>query len=367
MVPDRTTWPRKTRELRNQLIDSRVWNELRFRPDDVVIATYAKAGTTWTQQIVAQLIFGGRDGIDVSTISPWLDLRVTPKEAKLAALEAQEHRRFIKTHLPVDALVFSPDAKYIYVGRDGRDVVWSLYNHHANATDDWYRLINDTPGRVGPPIAPPPPSVRQYFLEWLEGDGYPFWSFWDNVSSWWAIRHLPNVLFLHFADLKRDLPGQMRRGGAFLDIGLDERAFDSAVRHCSFDHMKAHAEKYAPHRGRLYKGGARAFIHQGTNSRWGDVLSAEDCRRYEAAAAERLGWRCARWLAEGGSIDQDLGLAGSRADPPLRLETSRSSSGPPGAAATECGHPPRITKRSPQEGESHVQHSSRQARPRARV
>jgi aryl sulfotransferase len=340
MVPDRTTWPRKTRELRNQLIDTRVWNEFRFRPDDVVVATYAKAGTTWTQQIVAQLIFGGREGVDVATLSPWLDLRVPPKEVKLAALGAQQHRRFIKTHLPVDALVFSPAAKYIYVGRDGRDVVWSLYNHHANATDDWYRLINDTPGRVGPPIAPPPPSVRQYFLEWLEGDGYPFWSFWDNVSSWWAIRHLPNVLFLHFADLKRDLPGQMQRVAAFLDIRLEDEAFAAAVRHCSFDHMKAHAEMCAPHRGRLYKGGAQAFIHKGTNGRWREVLSAEDCRRYEAAAIERLGWPCARWLAEGGSIDQDHGLAGSRADPPLRLETARSSSGPRGAAAANCRHRP---------------------------
>jgi aryl sulfotransferase len=173
MVTDTTAWPSKTRELRSQLLNSRVWNDFRFRPDDVVIATYAKAGTTWTQQIVAQLIFGGREGIDVASLSPWLDLRVPPKEVKLAALEAQRHRRFIKTHLPVDALVFSPDAKYIYVGRDGRDVVWSLYNHHANTNDDWYRLYNDTPGRVGPPLDRPPASIRQYFLEWLEGDGYP--------------------------------------------------------------------------------------------------------------------------------------------------------------------------------------------------
>jgi aryl sulfotransferase len=224
MVSDTTAWPRKTRELRSQLLDSSVWNEFRFRPDDVVIATHAKAGTTWTQQIVAQLIFGGRDGLDVATLSPWLDLRVPPKEVKLRALEAQRHRRFIKTHLPVDALVFSPEAKYIYVGRDGRDVVWSLYNHHASVSDDWYRWYNDTPGRVGPPLGPPPASIRQYFLEWLERDGHPFWSFWDNVSSWWAIRHLPNVLFLHFADLKRDLPGQMRRVAAFLEIELDKMA-----------------------------------------------------------------------------------------------------------------------------------------------
>lgn len=303
MIFDVISWPCKTRELHGPLLDSTVWNEFRFRPDDVVIATYAKAGTTWTQQIVAQLIFGGQDGIDVATLSPWLDLRVPSKEVKLAALEAQQHRRFIKTHLPVDALVFSPDAKYIYVGRDGRDVVWSLYNHHVNVNEDWYRLYNDTPGRIGSPMPRPPSSIRQYFLEWLEGDGYPFWSFWDNICSWWAIRHLPNVLFLHFADLKRDLPEQIGKVAAFLEIKLDEEAFDAAVRHCSFDYMKGHAEKSAPHGGRFFKGGAQTFIHKGTNGRWRDVLSAAECRRYEATAEERLGRRCARWLAEGGSPD----------------------------------------------------------------
>src|SRR5690606_33900533 len=75
MISETTAWPRKTRELRHQLFDSAIWNEFRFRADDVVIATYAKAGTTWTQQIVAQLIFGGRDGIDVASLSPWLDMR----------------------------------------------------------------------------------------------------------------------------------------------------------------------------------------------------------------------------------------------------------------------------------------------------
>ena len=294
MVTDMTAWPRKTRELHNHAFDSTAWNEFRFRPDDVVIATYAKSGTTWVQQIVGQLIFGGREGIDVATLLPWLELRFPSKEAKLAALEAQEHRRFIKTHLPVDALLFSPEAKYIYVGRDGRDVVWSLYNHHANALEEWYRLRNDTPGRVGPPIGRPPASIRQYFLEWLEGDGHPFWSFWENVSSWWAIRHLPNVLLLHFADLKRDLRGQMRRVAASLEIALDAEAFGAAVRHCSFDYMKAHAAKCAPRGGSFLKGGSRTFIHKGTNGRWRDVLSADDCRRYEAAAnAARLPGRAA--------------------------------------------------------------------------
>ncbi len=174
-------WPRKVRELHNHHFDSTIWNEFEFRDDDVVIATYGKSGTTWVQQIVSQLIFDGAEDIEVPALSPWLDLRVPPKDAKLAAVAAQTHRRFLKTHLPVDALTYSPRAKYLYIGRDGRDVVWSLYNHHANANDLWYQALNDTPERIGPPIAPPGASVRDYFLEWLDRDGYPFWSLWENA------------------------------------------------------------------------------------------------------------------------------------------------------------------------------------------
>src|SRR6478672_3533169 len=100
--------PKKCREMHNHHFDSTIWNDFNFRDDDIVIATYAKSGTTWMQQIVSQLIFGGAPGLPVAEMSPWLDLRVPPKIEKLAAVETQTHRRFIKTHLPVDALVFSP-------------------------------------------------------------------------------------------------------------------------------------------------------------------------------------------------------------------------------------------------------------------
>jgi aryl sulfotransferase len=300
MRTDAIAWPRKTREIHNHHMDSTVWNDFRFRPDDIVIATYAKSGTTWVQQIVGQLVFAGREDVDVAELSPWVDLRVPPKEIKLAKLEAQESRRFIKTHLPVDALVFSPEAKYLYIGRDGRDVVWSLYNHHARANETWYGALNDTPGRVGPPLPRPPDSVPQYFREWLDGDGYPFWPFWENVGSWWAVRDLPNVMMLHFADLKRDLPGGIRRIAGFLDIELDDAGLELVARHCSFAYMKEHAERTAPLGGVLWEGGARTFIHKGTNGRWHDVLSAEDSERYEAMAMERLGPACASWLARGG-------------------------------------------------------------------
>src|SRR4249920_522919 len=94
--------PRKTREIHSHHFDSTIWNDLVFRDDDIVISTYAKSGTTWMQQIIAQLIFGGDPKLEVAEMSPWLDLRVPPKQVKLPLVEAQTHRRFLKTHLPVD-------------------------------------------------------------------------------------------------------------------------------------------------------------------------------------------------------------------------------------------------------------------------
>jgi aryl sulfotransferase len=100
------------------------------------------------------LIFNGAEGVANDDISVWVDVRHPPREVKHAKLEAQTHRRFIKTHLPVDALVFSPKAKYLYVARDGRDVAWSLHNMQLSATEDWLKLCNEAPYRVDPPIGP---------------------------------------------------------------------------------------------------------------------------------------------------------------------------------------------------------------------
>src|SRR5262245_66259143 len=94
------------------------------------ISTCSKAGTNCVQQIVGQLVFGGAPGVYTSNhISPWIDFRLNPGGPAAAA---QKHRRFLKTHLPIDTLPYSTDAKYIYVGRDGRDVYWSWHNHYAN-------------------------------------------------------------------------------------------------------------------------------------------------------------------------------------------------------------------------------------------
>jgi aryl sulfotransferase len=291
-------YPQKTREIINNIFDSSIWNDFHYRDDDIIITSYAKSGTTWLQQIVGQLLFDGDPDLDVAALSPWVDLHWPPKAEKFALLEQQQHRRFLKTHLPPDALAFSPQVKYIYIARDGRDVAWSLYNHYANRDLAWGREMAEKAGVS--PLPNIPTSALGFFHNWLEKEGYPFWPYWENISGWWKIKDLANVHFIHYANLKHDLPLEIERIAQFLDIPKPEdEIWQAIVHHCSFEYMKDNAEQFAPMAGRAWKGGAKTFIYKGVNQRWKDILSAEDIHRYEAKAVAQLGPACAHWLATG--------------------------------------------------------------------
>jgi aryl sulfotransferase len=293
-------WPKKTRDIRTSICDSTRWNWFRYRDDDIIVATYAKTGTTWTQQIVGQLIFQGQEGTLFDT-SPWVDFRAIPLELVLETVEAQKHRRFLKTHLPLDALVYSPKVKYLYIGRDGRDMAWSLYNHHAGFTPKAYDLINNVMGRVGPELEPPKVDVVEYFRGWLDGkEGLPIGvSFFEHVQGWWNARQLPNILLLHFNNLKADLPGQMRQIAKFLDIEIDEAKFPQMVEHCTFDYMRRTASKHSPILDMVFQAGGNTFFNKGTNGRWKDLLTAADLKKYDEVVRANLSADCAHWLATG--------------------------------------------------------------------
>ena len=102
------------------------------------------------QRILSLLIFGTGPLPDVlSRVSPWIDCRyVDPLDEVVDRIEAQPHRRFLKTHLPLDALPFDEGVRYVVVGRDTRDVFMSLWNHYRSYTDVMYELTaaGDAPG-----------------------------------------------------------------------------------------------------------------------------------------------------------------------------------------------------------------------------
>jgi aryl sulfotransferase len=272
---------------------------VQLRPGDIVIATWAKAGTTWLQQIVLQLLTSGGEDVSALDRVVWVEERWVPRQRMMGALDACIGRRVLKTHLPVDALVFSPVAKYIYIGRDGRDVLWSWHNHHTKLRQVVYDLLNGTPGRKGPPLGKPTEDIRAYFHEWLDKDGFPLWPFWSHVQSWWDIRHLPNVMLTHFSRLKGDMRGAILCFAGFLGINVDPEALPRILEHCSFEYMQSHASALSRWFETSLVGGGKTFVHRGTNGRWANVLTTSDVAKYENAASTHLTPDCARWLATG--------------------------------------------------------------------
>jgi aryl sulfotransferase len=296
--PAASSWPTKTREIQDWAQDSTLWNDFAFRDDDIIIATYPKSGTTWMQQIVGQLIFSGAE-VAVRELSPWLDMLGIPQEVIQAQLASRDHRRFIKTHLPFDALVSVPQARYIYVVRDPRDVVWSWHNFHSHFTPLFYDIMNAVPNRVGPRIEPMTLDVRNYYHLWLDQNGYPNTPYWPHVQSWWDARHLPNILLMHFDALKADLAGSIRRIADFIEIEIDESVFPDILEHCSFAYMKRHADKMSPPDENTVAGGGDTFMNKGERGRWRDVLSLEEIAKCDDLADLHLSADCARWLRTG--------------------------------------------------------------------
>ena len=117
--------------------DSIRWDGFELRDSDVVISTPPKCGTTWTQMLCALLIFDGPEfPAPLSTLSPWLDQTIRPLDEVVAAYGAQHHRRFIKTHTPLDGIPLRENVTYVVVGRDPRDVMISMEHHLENLDFD---------------------------------------------------------------------------------------------------------------------------------------------------------------------------------------------------------------------------------------
>ena len=311
----KTGLPELTRVYQNHHLDSTRWERFRPRGDDIVVATPYKSGTTWMQTIVRRLLFGEREAEmpSLGELSPWMDRRLSPLDDVISDLETQEHRRSVKTHLPLDGLPYHPQVKYVVVSRDARDVFMSLWNHYRNYTDHFYDLLNETPGRVGDPLPRCPGDIRRLWRMWTtrgwfewDSEGFPYWSNMRHVQTWWDYRRLPNILFVHFNDLLADLPGEVSRVARFLDIELDDESLASTVDAVTFRSMKQNAEKTWPRLDSLMSGGAQTFFHSGSNGRWREVLTDEDLELYDAAVARELSDECARWLEGGHRAGVDL-------------------------------------------------------------
>lgn len=305
-----------TREYRTWSLDSRRWARFRPRPDDIIIATSPKCGTTWMQQIVGSLVFHDATPRAFPKVSPWIDQRFAgSEEDTYELLEAQAHRRFIKTHLPIDGLPLYDEVRYIHVARDGRDVALSAHNHfggNSAATLANFDRIGLEDPVVGRPYPRLPADPADYFRLWLstpavpgQSDGLPTPSFFDFVAGYWAERRRPNVLLVHYADLSADLEGEMRRVAAFLDVEPPSALWPSLVAAARFEAMKSVGASLMPRVVAQLEGGVGRFFNKGVAGRWRGVLTDADLLLYEAKVREKFSPSLAAWVEGGRALAGD--------------------------------------------------------------
>lgn len=304
---------------RSVVADSSRWEGFRFRDGDIVISTPPKCGTTWMQRLVSLLVFDGPElPAPISKVSPWLDMQLAPRSDVVALLDAQTHRRFIKTHTPLDGIPYDERVRYVCVGRDPRDVAVSTGHHMRNMNIEQFMATRqaavgledlaefgiDKPGpRATEPDADP-------LLAWIDSDDertpMSLRSLVVHTSTFWNAREAPNIEMFHYGDLRSDLAGQILRLASYLGYDISAERAAELAQWATFDAMKSSADKVAPNADIALWHSTDGFFHRGESGQWREVFSDAHLQRYDERISALAPPDLAEWLhaAAGAGVTQ---------------------------------------------------------------
>ncbi|WP_433180245.1 sulfotransferase domain-containing protein [Actinoallomurus sp. CA-150999] len=279
-----------------------------------MISTRSRSGTTWTQMICALLIFQTPDlPAPLGRLSPWLDHLTMPRDEVFALLAAQQHRRFIKTHTPLDGIPIDPRVTYIVTARHPLDLAVSLYHHITNI--DIARMSELTGNQLPTDPTAQRKTLHDWLLSWIGHDTDPRQNLDSlpgvmfHLGDAWARRGDPNVLLIHYDDLSRDLEGQMRRLAEHLEIAVPEPAWPGLVQAATFERMRAGADRFAPDAGIIKS--TTSFFRRGRSGAAEEVLTDDEIAGYRARVASMAPPDLLAWLhAPGGREPGDFPKAG---------------------------------------------------------
>jgi len=282
---------------------------LELRDGDVWISAPVKSGTNWMMNIVYQLLSGGDGSFDkIYRVVPWPEFVEQPGQsadamrARLAAMPTTQ-RRAMKSHSTPPQLPFvkagsGKDVKYVVVCRNPEEALVSFkifIDQHTDAFFDLWKM---------PRAAMARPTFDSFYREIVDPRGMQG-MLYGFMASWWPLRHEPNVLLVHFADMKRDLKGVTRRVAAFLGVEPTEAQSAAIALHTSLDWMKENEAKfedlvYAPvpvlNVGSMMRKGAAGAAHE-------DGMTPELAAHLRAAGTRILTDASAMtWFYEGGPL-----------------------------------------------------------------
>ncbi|KAM6120278.1 sulfotransferase 1 family member D1-like [Pterocles gutturalis] len=238
-----------------------VWPQVeafQARPDDLLIATYPKSGTTWLSEILDLIYHDGdvekcrRDAIYNRV--PFLEFKTPGIPSGIEMLEKTPSPRLVKTHLPVQLLPASfqdKDCKIIYMARNAKDVVVSYYY--------FYQMVK---------IHPDPGTLSEFLETFMSGKA-AYGSWYDHVQGWWEKRQEKRLLYLFYEDMKKDPRQEVQKILQFLGKEVAEETMARILHHTSFQQMKKNpAANYETMPTTLMDHSLSPFMRKGTIGDW---------------------------------------------------------------------------------------------------
>ncbi|KAJ4934389.1 hypothetical protein JOQ06_007185 [Pogonophryne albipinna] len=171
------------------------------RPDDILIAAYPKAGTTWASYIL-DLLYFGKDQADNLPTSP----------------------RLIKTHFPVQFVpksFWEQNCRMVYVARNAKDNMVSYFHF------DRMNLAQPEPG-----------DWSNFFQRFMEGK-VVFGSWYDHVNDWWKKKEsYPKIHYMFYEDMIEDTGREIDKLCSFLGLSPSAEDKMKVTGGVQFDNMK---------------------------------------------------------------------------------------------------------------------------------
>eukprot|EP01100_Stratorugosa_tubuloviscum_P014688 TRINITY_DN79_c3_g4_i1.p1 TRINITY_DN79_c3_g4~~TRINITY_DN79_c3_g4_i1.p1 ORF type:complete len:307 (+),score=152.00 TRINITY_DN79_c3_g4_i1:56-976(+) len=280
-----------------------ILNRVDWRNNDIVVSSGAKCGTTWTLQMVFQLLNkGSTDYKDLLLEQPWPEFVEYPGQPETELLERWSSipitkRRAFKTHAGPPVLPILPHVKYVVTARNPKDAATSLFHFMKVHSKEFLEMWNLTF-----PDLPPNIYMEEFFFKVSR--------FFEFYSGWWNLRSHPNVLILHFDDLKKNMNENLITLANFLEIEpISEDCWQKIREHCSIDWMRTNGEKFeltfAGKQNNIHVINPGGMIRKGVSNDHVNFFTPEMNQRFQQVFEQKVpDPKLRHWLEFGGNFEK---------------------------------------------------------------